>query len=101
MLCYIIIKKPLIFFFRKINKNILKNFIYLNHTLILIYLKKTRRNNSYLFILLKQSLKDVEKLYRENARLYMNYDEFKTLYREVWKDEFTIIYIDKSKKVEG
>ena len=49
--------------------------------------KTTRRNNSILFILFKQTLGDVEKIQKDNAVSDMRYDEFKDLFGDAWKDE--------------
>ena len=47
--------------------------------------RRTIRNNSNIIILFQQTLKDVEQIYRDNARFDMSYEEFKQLCREAWK----------------
>ena len=46
--------------------------------------KRTIRNNSNKIILFKQTLKDIEHIYRDVAGYDMNYDEFKELCRKSW-----------------
>ena len=49
--------------------------------LILIYRKKTKRNDSTNLILYKQIIKDVENIYRDIAGFDMSSEDFKENYR--------------------
>ena len=49
--------------------------------------KRTIRMNSNIIILFRQSLRDVEHIYRDIAGFDMSYDEFKKLCREAWKEK--------------
>ena len=60
--------------------------------------KKTIRNNSNKFILFKQTLKDIEHIYRDVAGYDMSYDEFKELCRKTWVEDYKCLCIDRSKK---
>ena len=68
------------------------------HSPILIYPKRTIRNNSNKIILFNQTLKDIENLYRDVGGYVMCYDEFKQLYKESWQEEHTYLCFDRSKK---
>ena len=46
-------------------------------------------------ILFKQTLKDVENLYRDIAGFDMSYEEFKKLCKESWLDEYNYLKIDR------
>ena len=50
--------------------------------------KRTIRNNSNIIILIQQTLKDVEYIYRDTAGFVMSYDECKSLCREAWKEKY-------------
>ena len=47
--------------------------------------KRTIRNNSNIIILFQQTLKDVERIYRDIVGFDMSYDEFKELCTDSWK----------------
>ena len=57
--------------------------------------KRTIRNNSNIVILFKQTLKDVENLYRDIAGFDMSYDEFKKLCKESWSGEYNYLKINR------
>ena len=56
--------------------------------------KRTIRNNSNILILF-QTLKDVEHIYRDIAGFDMSYDEFKSLCREAWKEKYNYLIINR------
>ena len=60
--------------------------------------KRSIRNNSAKVILFNQTLKDVERIYRDVAGYDMNYDEFKELCRKSWEEDYNYLFIDRSKK---
>ena len=60
--------------------------------------KRSIRNNSNVLILFKQTLKDVEHLYRDIAGFDMSYDEFKKLCKESWTDEYNYLKINRLNK---
>ena len=60
--------------------------------------KKTIRNKSNKIILFKQTLKDVEHLYRDVAGYDMNYDEFKGLCKRSRAAGYNYLCIDRCKK---
>ena len=49
-------------------------------------------------LLFKQTLKDVENLYRDIAGFDMSYDEFKKLCKEAWCDEYNYLKIIRQNK---
>ena len=53
--------------------------------------KRTIRNNSNIIILFRQTLKDVEHIYRDIAGFDMSYDELKSLCRESWKEKYNYL----------
>ena len=53
--------------------------------------KRTIRNNSNIIILFQQTLKDVEHIYRDIAGFDMSNDEFKSLCREAWRDNYNYL----------
>ena len=55
--------------------------------------KRTIRNNSNEIILLNQTLKDIEHIYRDVAGYDINYDEFKDLCGKSWEEDYNYIYI--------
>ena len=57
--------------------------------------KRTIGNNSKIIILFQQTLKDVERIYRDIAGFDMSYDEFKTLCREAWKEKYNYLLISR------
>ena len=63
--------------------------------------KKTIRNNSKIIILLQQTLKDVEHIYRDIAGFDMYYDEFKELCREAWKEKHNYLLINRLEGENG
>ena len=56
--------------------------------------KRTIRMNSNIIILFRQSLRDVEHIYRDIAGFDMSYDEFKKLCREAWKENYKYLEIN-------
>ena len=56
--------------------------------------KRTIRMNSNIIILFRQSLRDVEQIYRDIAGFDMSYDEFKELCREAWKEKYNYLEIN-------
>ena len=62
--------------------------------------KRTIRNKSKKIILFKQTLKDIEHIYRDVASYDMNDDEFKDLCRKSWEEDYNFPYIDRSKKID-
>ena len=60
--------------------------------------KRTIRNNSIEILLLNQTLKVIEQIYRDNAGYDMNYDEYKKLCRKSGKEGYNYLFIDRSKK---
>ena len=63
--------------------------------------KRTIRNNSNIIILFQQTLKDVQPLYRDIAGFDMSYDEFKRLCREVWKEKYNYLLINRQEDKNG
>ena len=57
--------------------------------------KRTIRNNSNIIILFQQTLKDVEHIYRDIAGFDMSNDEFKSLCREAWRDNYNYLLINR------
>ena len=55
------------------------------------------RDNSNIIILFKQTAKTVQSLYNDIAGFDMSYEELKNLCREVWKNEFNYLKIERSK----
>ena len=53
--------------------------------------KRTIRNNSNKIILVNQTLKDIELIYRDVAGYDMNYDEFKDLCRKSWEEDYNYL----------
>ena len=60
--------------------------------------KRTIRNSSNKIILFNQTLKDIERKYRDVAGYDMNFDEFKDLCRKSWEEDYNYLYIDRSEK---
>ena len=52
-----------------------------------------------MLVLFKQTLKDVEHLYRDIAGFDMSYDEFKKLCKESWTDEYNYLKINRLNKI--
>ena len=63
--------------------------------------KRTIRNNSNIIILFRQTLKDVEHIYRDIAGFDMSYDEFKSLCREAWRDNYNYLLINRLEDKNG
>ena len=59
--------------------------------------KRSIQNNSNKTFLFNQTLNGIENIYRDVSGYDMNYDEFKSLCRESWKDEYNCLGIDRSK----
>ena len=45
-----------------------------------------------------QTLKDIEKIFRDVGSYDMSYDEFKQLCRKAWEDDYNYLCIGNSKK---
>ena len=63
--------------------------------------KRTIRNNSNIIILFRQTLKDVEHIYRDIAGFDMSIDEFKSLCREAWRDNYNYLLINRLEDKNG
>ena len=63
--------------------------------------KRTIRNNSNIIILFQQTLKDVEHIYRDKAGFDMSNDEFKSLCREAWRDNYNYLLINRFEDKNG
>ena len=63
--------------------------------------KRTIRNNSNIIILFQQTLKDVEHIYRVIAGFDMSNDEFKSLCREAWRDNYNYLLIKRLEDKNG
>ena len=63
--------------------------------------KRTIRNNSNNIILFRQTLKDVEHIYRDIAGFDMSYDEFKSLCREAWRDNYNYLLLNRLEDKNG
>ena len=63
--------------------------------------KRTIRNNSNIIILFQQTLKDVEQIYRDIAGFDMSNDEFKSLCREAWRDNYNYLLINRLEDKNG
>ena len=63
--------------------------------------KRTIRNNSNIIILFQQTLKDVEPIYRDIAGFDMSNDEFKSLCREAWRDNYNYLLINRLEDKNG
>ena len=61
--------------------------------------KNTIRNNSKIFILSKQTLRDIILLFHDIAGLDMNLDERKQLCRKAWENDFDYLQIDRFAKI--
>ena len=59
--------------------------------------KRTIRNNSNKIVLLNQTLKDIEHIYRVVAGYDMNYDEFEELCGKSWEEHYNYLCIDRCK----
>ena len=63
--------------------------------------KRTIRNNSNIIILFQQTLKDVEHIYRDIAGFDMSSDEFKSLCREAWRDNYNYLLKNRLEDKNG
>ena len=63
--------------------------------------KKTVRNNSNIIILFQQTLNVVEHIQRDIAELDMSYEEFKSLCREVWNENFKYLLLIRLEDKNG
>ena len=63
--------------------------------------KKTVRNNSNIIILFQQTLKDVEHIHRDISGFDMSYEEFKSLCREAWNENFNYLLINRLEDKNG
>ena len=63
--------------------------------------KRTIRNNSNIIILFQQLLKDVEHIYRDIEGFDMSNDEFKSLCREAWRDNYNYLLINRLEDKNG
>ena len=57
--------------------------------------KKTIRNNSYIIILFKQTLRDIIQLFHDIAGLDMTLEEWKQLCLKAWENECDYLQIDR------
>ena len=55
------------------------------------------RNNSDRIILFKQTIRDVESIYKDIGGYDMEYDEFKEICRKIWSEKFNNLRIDMTK----
>ena len=60
--------------------------------------KRTKRNNSNKIILINQTLKIIEYVYRDVGGYDMGNDKFKQLCKKAWEGEYKYLCIDRSKK---
>ena len=63
--------------------------------------KRTIRNNSNIIILFQQTLKHVEHIHRDIAGFDMSNDEFKSLCREAWRDNYNFLLINRLEDKNG
>ena len=63
--------------------------------------KRTIRNNSNIIILFQQTLKDVEHIYKDIAGFDMSYEEFKSLCREAWRDNYNYLLLNRLEDKNG
>ena len=64
--------------------------------------RQSIRNNSDRLILFKQTLRDVQSMYRDIGAFDMIYDEFKEMCRVAWSEKFNNLCIDMTEnKNEG
>ena len=63
--------------------------------------KRTIRNMSNIIILLQQTLKDIEHIYRDIAGFDMSHDEFNELCREAWKENYNYLIINRLEDKNG
>ena len=59
--------------------------------------QRTVRNNSNKNILFIQTLKDKKHIYRDVPGYDMNYDKIEELRSKSWEEEYSYLYIDRSK----
>ena len=59
---------------------------------------RTIPNNSNEILLLNQTVKDNEIIYRDVCGYDLSYDELKEICRKSWEDEYNYLCIDRSKK---
>ena len=62
--------------------------------------KRNIRNNCNKTILFYQTLKEIERIYRDVASYDMRYDDFKDLCGKLWEEEYNYLCIDRSKNRE-
>ena len=60
--------------------------------------KTTIGNNNNQIILFNQTLKHIEKIYRDASSYEMSYDEFTHLCRKVWEEDHKFLCFDRFKK---
>ena len=66
-------------------------------TIILIYRKENKRNDSFILILNKQLIKDVENFHRDIAGFDKSSEEFNEIRTEPLKQEgYNFLHIDRS-----
>ena len=85
------------FFFRGQHNNL--DFYYLSQSYVDLS-KSNIRNNCNKTVLLYQTLKEVERIYRDVAGYDMCYDDFEDLCRESWEEEYNYLCINRSKNRE-
>ena len=59
--------------------------------------RQSIRNNSNRLILFKQTLRDVESMYKDIGRYDMKHDEFKEMCRNAWSERVNYLCIDMTK----
>ena len=62
---------------------------------------RTIRNNSKIITIFQQTLKNVERIYRDIAGFGMSYDEFERLCREAWKEKYNFLLLNMLEDKHG
>ena len=84
-------------FFTRGRHNIID--IYYISRRLLHFPKNTIRNNSNIFILFKQTVRDIILLFHDIAGLDMNSEEWKQLCRKSWENDYEYLQIDRFAKI--
>ena len=61
--------------------------------------KNSIRNNSNIIILFKQTLRDIILIFHDIAGLDMNFEEWKSLCRRSWENDYDYLQIDRFAKI--
>ena len=72
---------------------------YISHSYFVLP-RRSIRNNSDKKVLFKQTLRDVDSMYKDIAGYDMKYDEFKEMCRKTWSEKFNYLYNILSRKKE-